>query len=314
MKWGRSQTIEAAADPLPSTEALDVLVAGIFDYAGMFPPASLELDAAIWESARSPRLRRPHLVGADLVVSLDDLARLDEERLRMAGFGDTEARLAVVGVDVAQLPQATMAVSRKNEELAGVVRIVSLETHGINLPGTGLRDAAAALPDTRIYIEPRMPDSAWERNGPGIFRLLDRLASNDATVGLKVRGSGQTAVSAATLGQILPQVVAEEVPFKATAGLHHPVVEAQYGNALGFLGLAAALRLRGFLKEAMPPEAIAQCVAETDPKAFAFDGGLAWRGHAVPVAALREAVRMRPFAIGSCSLREPDDDLARLFG
>jgi hypothetical protein len=308
----RQQAIQGA--PRASTEALELLIDGLFDYAGMFPPASLELDAAIWESARSTKLRRPHMVAADLVVALDDLPRLDEERLRMAGFADTEAKVAVVGFESADLADATDEVAAKNDELAGVLRVVSLEPHGTTFPGAALRAAAGRLPGVQLYVEPRMPDPAWARNAPAIVRLLHRLKADGHSVGLKVRGSGGNAISAATLGWLIPQVAALGSPFKATAGLHHPLVEpARYQNTLGFVGLAAALRLRQALGDAVPLDHVQHCVAEQDPAAFSFDGELSWRGHAITLDALRQAKRDLPFTIGSCSLREPDEDLARLW-
>jgi hypothetical protein len=303
---------EAAPSPV-ATEGLEVLVDGLFDYAGMFPPATLELDAALSEAARAPRLHRPHIMGADLVSSLDDLERLDEDRLRMAGFGDTEVRAAVVGVQGDAIDDAVVAVARRNRDLAGVLSVVSLEVHGTTFPGAGLRTAAKALPRVQLYIEPRMPDHAWARNAPAILRLLRQLQP-ETKVGLKVRGSGADAVKAQTLGWLLPQVIALGNPFKATAGLHHPILEARYGNALGFVGLAAALRLRQVLGEGMPMDALVRCLTEADPAAFSFDGELAWHGHAITVDQLRQAKKDLPFAVGSCSLREPDEDLARLWG
>jgi hypothetical protein len=291
-------------------EGLETLVGGLFDYAGMFPPANLELDAAIWESARSPRLARPHMVAADLVVPVDDLLRLDEERMRMAGFGDTEAKVCVVGVEATKLAQAVAKVQDFNATRAGILRVVSLETHGTTFPAAALRDAIQALPRSQLFIEPRMPDASWARNADGILRLLQRIPG----IGLKVRGSGATAIASGTLGWLIPQVVALGVPFKATAGLHHPVVEERYGNPLGFVGLAAALRLRQALGDAFPIDEVQRCVAETDAKAFSFDGELSWRGHAVRVQDVAAAKGRQAFTIGSCSLREPDEDLVRLFG
>lgn len=298
----------------PSTDALEMLVHGLFDYAGMFPPASLELDAAMWESARSLRLTRPHIVGADLVVSLDDLSRIDEERLQLAGFGDTEAKLAVVAVDSGDLDEAVIEVSEKAAAMAGVMRIVSLEVHGTTFDSPSLRTAAKVLGRTQLYLEPRMPDSAWARNAPGVIRLLRNLDGNYATIGLKVRGSGANAIRPATLAWLIPQALTLGVPLKATAGLHHPIVEEAMGNAIGFVGLAAAIRLRQCLGEAFTLDNIQQCVTETQAEAFSFDGELSWRGHAVTLEALQDAMRKQPFAIGSCSLREPDQDMLRLFG
>jgi len=302
--------------PLPSlahADALGILLHGLFDYAGMFPPASLELDGALWESARSPTLRRPGMMGADLVLDRSDLARLDEDRFHVAGFGDTEAKVAVVGIEAGQLAEAAAEAARLNEAHGGVFRIVSLESHGTIFPGATLRDAAQAAPNVNLAIEPRLPDAGWSRNAPGILGLLERLATNGVPVGLKVRCTGPTAIQPSTLAWLLPNVVAAGIPFKATAGLHHPVVEARHGNAIGFLGLATALRLRQELGDRFTVDHVGRCLTETQAEAFSFDGEVSWRGHAITVPRLLDAMVALPFSIGSCSLREPDEDLARLF-
>ena len=66
-------------------------------------------------------------------------------------------------------------------------------------------------------------------------------------------------------------------------------------------GLLAALRLD------LPAEELEAVLTESDATAFDVADGLSWRGHEVPLDGV-------PFSIGSCSLREPDADLKRLFG
>lgn len=102
------------------------------------------------------------------------------------------------------------------------------------------------------------------------------------------------------------------VPFKATAGLHHPLrcvrpltyePNSAVGTMHGFLNV--------FLAAAMTEDAEA-ILRETDPKAFTFDDeGASWRERRVSVEELR---KMRELAIsfGSCSFEEPIDDLKEL--
>ncbi len=50
-------------------KALDALTNGLFDYAGMFPPAALSFPDALAESATFQQaLSRPSIVGADMPV------------------------------------------------------------------------------------------------------------------------------------------------------------------------------------------------------------------------------------------------------
>lgn len=103
------------------------------------------------------------------------------------------------------------------------------------------------------------------------------------------------------------------VPFKATAGLHHPV---RCMHALTYEPDSPRATMHGFVNVFMAaafPHDAERVLAEDDPKAFRFEDDAAWwRDHAVTTEHL-EAVR-REFAIsfGSCSFEEPIADLQEL--
>jgi len=103
------------------------------------------------------------------------------------------------------------------------------------------------------------------------------------------------------------------LPFKATAGLHHPVrsmfpltYEPGAPRAVmhGFLNvfLAAAFAWHGRL-------AIEPVLAETDSTAFRFDNRAHWRDWSLDAAQVREARTQFAHAFGSCSFEEPVHDL-----
>ncbi len=180
--------------------------------------------------------------------------------------------------------------------------------------GDRAQAASDALGGVRLVIEPQITDRAWAASGSGLIAMLGRLRVAGAPITLKIRGAGPHAVSNRTLAALIPQVVAAGVPLKATAGMHHPILEAEYRNAVGFINLAAALRLHQGLGAGFDAEAILGCLYEQAPDAFSFDGELAWRAHAMTHEQLGQAMDDLSFTIGTCSLREPDNDLVRLFG
>lgn len=279
-------------------QATEPALQGLFDHAGMFPPASLALDAAVADAARFPTtLHRPGLVGADLVVAWKDWPQLPAALAKAHLKGP--ARVAVVGVALADGP----AVAR---QLAGAkaARVVSLEVHVEGAVDAALVRAtvadAGAVP---VFVEPKWAPAQLAGEAPAVAALLKA-----AKAGLKVRCAGPTAVDRAALAAVLDAVADAGIPFKATQGLHHPFPRPGFPH--GFLGLLAALRLRQAQGTAFAPEVI-DCLAETDSVAFDFSDGIAWRGEQVTAA---ELARLPPFAIGSCSLTEPDEDLAHAYG
>ena len=109
------------------------------------------------------------------------------------------------------------------------------------------------------------------------------------------------------------------VPFKATAGLHHPL-RAEYrltyepdspkGTMHGYLNvfLAATLLYSGE-KE---PTAL-EMLDERDPAAFVFDDdGIVWRGKRVSTKEILASRSRFAISFGSCSFGEPIDELAQL--
>jgi len=125
--------------------------------------------------------------------------------------------------------------------------------------------------------------------------------------------------SSAEVARFLFACAAARVPFKATAGLHHPVrcvrpltyeKNSPRGTMHGFLNvfLAAAL-VQGGLAAADA----AQLLEETDPKALVFDEqGAAWRRRRVTVDALAASRSTFALSFGSCSFDEPMAEIREL--
>ena len=106
------------------------------------------------------------------------------------------------------------------------------------------------------------------------------------------------------------------LPFKATAGLHHPVrsrhpltyePDAPLAIMHGFINvfLAAAFAWNG------EPE-ITAVLAETDPTAFRFDDRAHWRHLSLSTDQIIDARTHFAHSFGSCSFEEPVADLKQL--
>ncbi len=300
-------------------KSIDVLADGLFDYAGMFPPAALDFEAMLAEAARFPdELKRPDLVGNDLVLTPDQLDRLDQSVLDAAGFEhDRLCRICVVGVDAAEAPQMARRILRFNRDRHGEPtpqHITSLEIHATGDPRDAVADihaAAGLLGHTlSIYLEPKWTDGQWRRDLPFALEALDQLNDPDATVGLKVRCAGPNEVRPRTLARIMHAVAARGLPMKLTQGLHHALpAPGPGGYDHGFINTAVAFRLA---HTGIGEEDLASLLAETDPAAFDFSYGVRWGRWHLPLKHLLDARKIVSFAIGSCSLGEPDEELARL--
>jgi hypothetical protein len=166
--------------------------------------------------------------------------------------------------------------------------------------------------------------------GPGVFVELPLTGDLDGLLAAlrakggraKIRTGGLTPdaiPSPAQVALFLEASARAGVPFKATAGLHHPLraeraltyaPDSPRGVMHGFLNVfvAAAFARRG--AGAARLEAV---LREEKAAAFVFDeAGLAWRGERVSTGELAETRRAFACAFGSCSFTEPVEDLREL--
>jgi hypothetical protein len=138
----------------------------------------------------------------------------------------------------------------------------------------------------------------------------------------KVRTGGVTPQTIPPADEVISFIAAcrrERVPFKATAGLHHPIrgsyrltyePNSPVGTMYGFLNVFVAA---AFIYSGESRKTGIGALQESDSSAFTFeDDAIVWRDKRI--AADQMAASRREFAIsfGSCSFREPIDELAPL--
>jgi hypothetical protein len=147
---------------------------------------------------------------------------------------------------------------------------------------------------------------------------LDRITGGYA----KVRTGGVTPdaiLPSGDLADFLAGAAARRMPFKATAGLHHPVrslrpltyaADAPRAVMHGFLNVFAA---GVFIWHGLERDAAVEILEEQDAGAFDFSSGeLRIRGRALSVDQIRAARRDFAHSFGSCSFEEPVADLRDL--
>ena len=138
----------------------------------------------------------------------------------------------------------------------------------------------------------------------------------------KVRTGGVTAdafPSPDDLLRFLVRCVEQGVPFKATAGLHHPLrgeyaltyaSDAPRGMMYGFLNVFLAALL---LREGHAAERVRPLLEERDSRAIvAAVDGISWNGLRVDESAIAAARAAFAGSFGSCSFEEPVQDLQAL--
>jgi hypothetical protein len=159
-----------------------------------------------------------------------------------------------------------------------------------------------------------------------VDREVSSLVGTIARVGAraKIRTGGITADAfpdARHILQFMQVCHQHSVPFKATAGLHHPVrgrfrltyepngpVEMMYGFLNVFLAAA-------FVYFDFPEESARAVLEETVGDAFTFfEDAILWRDITLNVDQVKALRTHSAVSFGSCSFREPVDEIASLSG
>jgi hypothetical protein len=175
--------------------------------------------------------------------------------------------------------------------------------------------ALSASPVATPFFEVAIGEG-WD---PGIRHAVTAISNHSSVVrrelGAKLRCGGVAADQFPSPEQAAEFIVACtecDLPFKMTAGLHHPI--RHHDPALGvmrhgFVNLIAAAALANI---GWDHERVLAVISETDPAAFALRAaGLSWRDIRIPVRDLART-RRRFAAYGSCSFSEPVTDLVAL--
>ena len=294
--------------------AIRALLTESIDYAGLFPPAGLDMASAVENYARYRAGPDAWALGRFVVP----VSRLPEFEAALGGAlrkkpDDKPWPLALLaGGDPSRDLEAAAELTRRHGEpdsprlLADAIEIKASSVEGIE-------DIMHRMPRTlQAYVEVPI-----ERDPEALLLAIARLGGR-----AKVRTGGVTRDAFPSTSDLLRFVrgcVRAGLPFKATAGLHHPL-RAEYrltydpdsptGVMFGFLNLFLTT---AFLRAGLADTEAARLLEEQSPDAFQIDeDGISWQGHRLDLEALRDARRLAVVSFGSCSFTEPIGDLEAL--
>ena len=283
------------------------MLAGVVDYAGLYPPASLEIDVAAENYARYRVGMHAWMLGR-FVLPATKLGALEAATWAGSFAPGIPWHLSVVLASINE-----MALVEENNSRA--------EDGGPAL----VADAVEIRADSAAHI-----NAISDRRMPGVVVYVELPVTQDpvsliesagqAGLFAKVRSGGVTEdafPSPENLVRFMRRCVEMAVPFKATAGLHHPV-RASYpltyqrgcakGPMFGFLNvlLSVLLLRRGDSARAL------EAIREEDASSIRADPeSVSWRGTAFLTSEIAAARRCF-HSFGSCSFEEPVNELLSL--
>lgn len=293
----------------------DALLNGLIDYAGLFPPAGEDMRTAVDNYSQYLRGTERAALGRFIVP----LARLDEFEDAAADHfprGDSSHpwRISVLVAD--DVRDAASNMGKFNARYSGRGRRGRATIDVAEMKAATIEEVANQQRDL-----PRVFTSYFEIPlTVDVPSLVTAIAEVSARAKIRTGGlSPEAFPSSQSIIDFMMICNAHSVPFKATAGLHHPVrgeyrftyeADSAKGTMYGFLNvfLAAALVAAG------EDESIAvAALEETNASAFHFqDDYLQWRDKRISADQLAAVRERSAISFGSCSFTEPIDELAPL--
>ena len=297
--------------------SLRALLNQSIDYAGMFPPCSLALEAALRSHAQYVRSPDAWMLGA-FVLPIEQfdsakqfLSEFDPSHiLRVAALGPKTANPDAFLDALEDSEGAIRSFARYDVDLISISHLEMLLPPDIDL--AVLKEASAIVGDLPVFWE-----APPERAGQSIALLAEHNSDEEvASFGYKLRTGGVTANAFPTSAQIASALVtpaAYQLPIKFTAGLHHPI--RQYRDEVktkmhGFLNVLGAAVLAA--EHRWDAQQTAMMLDDENARSFSFtDDFFAWLDWKIDIERLRYRRRfVRSF--GSCSFDEPREDLRAL--
>jgi hypothetical protein len=321
------------------TDAFGAFMREIIDYAGLFPPAKLDLEPALAEYDHIRGGDHAWMLGRFIVdvPRLRELARLGREFKLRTNF---PIRLCVIprsadsaGESLDILRADAAAVRSVTSDYRDTVFVDGFE---IRFPAETVKRSdyvsylarvreiiqSADIRDVELFAEVP-PTLEWRRNDTAAVEGLAAYATefpDDPTLrraGFKLRCGGLEAQDfppVERIAHVIANCRDRMIPLKCTAGLHHPVRFHDPGldtKQHGFLNVFGAGVIASALNAS--PAELTTCLLDETPDSFRFDGNrFHWRDLFVSTAQIERGRNGLVCAFGSCSFDEPLDDLRAL--
>ncbi|MCS6874372.1 MAG: hypothetical protein RML33_07885 [Acidobacteriota bacterium] len=290
------------------TTSLRILLSETIDYAGLFPPAKLSMKDSVSNYARYKRGPYSWMLSRFIVPSSRFEEFLDEAESVVSDCDKPWQISMILDEDI----ETSIKKARRLNQQESLFKCDVFEIRVESV--WAIEEVSETIPDDfTIYFEIPVEENLTELVSS--ISLYKRRA--------KIRTGGVTKDAFPTADQIVKFMracLAANVPFKATAGLHHPLrsenrltyePDAPVGKMFGFLNVFVAA---AFARNSLRPSLLLQILEEETLDNFTFaEDGIYWRQeHFVDNWHLRELREKAIISFGSCSFEEPVEGLRKL--
>ena len=295
--------------------SLRALLNRSIDYAGMFPPCSLELGPSLKNQAEYVRSTDSWMLSTFVlpVAKFGDAAELISQfdkhhPLRVSALAAKTENAKDFFNELKNAAEVIRSFQKQHVDLVSVIQLEMFAPADVDL--AKFNEASTIVADLKLQI-------FWETPAESPPETIALLAgAKQPAFGYKLRTGGVTADAFPNSVQIARAVLAStkhHIPIKFTAGLHHPVrqfheeVKTEMHGFLNVLG-AGVLSAEHHWGETQ----MIEMLEDQRPDSFEFhDTVFAWRDWEITLDRIK-ARRKFVTSFGSCSFDEPREDLRGL--
>ena len=317
------------------SNSLKSFLNNLIDYAGLFPPAGLDLDSAL------ANYRKYHKSEFDLALSrfILQVSRLSEtsDILRNTDLTEKDLNFSILptpGKNIKELKENIISdvIACKNF-IAEFPDSIEINTFEIKLPDElfesydshkfydlicYINEKLNSVTDkgTVVFFEGTLK-SVWQKNSEYLIDSVYKNNLSNTPSGFKLRTGGLTPDAFPDSKQIafcIKKCLDTKVAMKFTAGLHHPFrhSDKSIGAKMhGFVNVfgAGITAMRHDITDA----GIVEMLDDEDPDNFKFtNDSFSWKGWQSEIDDIDFARKDLVLSYGSCSFDEPIDDLKSL--
>jgi hypothetical protein len=287
---------------------------GIIDYAGLFPPASLDMARAVAQFATYSESQDRDVLGRFILPSArlaEFSAALDASRLTRKS--STQWRLSVLpsaasSAEAETIREFNQARRDRRSGASAIIDAVEMPVRTVD----EVHEAAMRFGKFELFLEPAGAGNRAE--------LLEATASVSAAAKIRTGGITPGAMpQPGTVIRFMAKCLELGLRFKATAGLHHALrnvypltyaPDSPRGMMYGYLNV---FLVAAFMRDGLPESALFDLLEESSPSSISFDeSGVSWQGRRIGTEQLRATRQVFAVSFGSCSFTEPVEEARQL--
>jgi hypothetical protein len=308
---------------LKPSRAARAFFSGLIDYAGLFPPAALDLVDTV-ANYRTYIDRPERWILSRCIMTAAHVEQLREESLRMF-TAHQPLEVSLVSRDLASdISRVVASIRSSNGRVVVRAAEVVIDckkdlARQVASHDALLRDLDPLGEHIPVFYEVSASDT-WDDAFRQVVDAIDLARPHSARkFGCKLRCGGLEPIlipSAERIAQVLQSCAVRSIPLKCTAGLHQPFRHADEIDGVGvmshgycnvvFAGLVAHVFRASH-------EELVAIVAESDRLDALFsDEGVSWLGRTVPSEEIERVRAQYLISYGSCSFEEPIESAAAM--